>query len=418
MKFDTITLNFSSDCNMMCKYCDFHDKKYDLKKVNNILREKMQNGDYFQEIIKNLSKYKKNIVRIGLWGLEPSINFDICEKFLKEILDYFTETKEIFYSTNSFLGFKYQKFLLDFLEKYSRSINLSIQFSLDGPKWINDSTRRFGATEKTIKTIQEMIEYSKSLKNVKLSLHLKPTLDCGYMKILAEDDQKFKEYFDFFNFLYDDFKKINKNLEVPCGRPTLVLPHYHTQEDGEIFREFLKKINKYKENYNHNMFSQGVSGIQSFLQKDFYSMMCCAGTNAIAINEYGDLYGCHGLYKLYYDGSNDIAISGQTTLVNKNKEQLIWKQRLLHKYQQTFNSFLDVLILALADCNQIEEKYKYDIGARDLLKRICLSCTCPYGFVITTKNPWIFTTSVIKLYGNGAAEELVKLYMGEKNERN
>lgn len=34
---------------------------------------------------------------------------------------------------------------------------------------------------------------------------------------------------------------------------------------------------------------------------------------------------------------------------------------------------------------------------------------CPYGHITTTKNVWILTTSYLKLFGNGAVQELIKL---------
>lgn len=393
---------------MCCKYCDMNDKKYNFKESNDKIRQSLINNDFFNNLIKNFSFMKEKNIEISLWGLEPSINFDICQDFIKNCLDYFINTNKISYSTNCGLGFNQQKYLIDCLELYSRPIELDIQFSIDGPNWITNNTRQVGANEKVISVIKQILEYSKQLKNIKISGHLKPTLDSHYMKILADDDEKFYEFYNFFYDLKKEFNKIQGTFDIDYGIPTLVIPHYHTVEDGIIFTKFLNKINKYKKEFNQPLFAQTLVAVKEALNNDFSFYMCSAGSFTLAIDCDGEIYGCHNLFKLSYDDSLDDAIRAQSSKYN-NKEKLMWQQKLLYQYKETYESFMDGLIIALVKSKQIQDIYTKDIRARNILKKISMSMLCPYGHITTTKNVWILTTSYLKLFGNGAVQELIKL---------
>jgi sulfatase maturation enzyme AslB (radical SAM superfamily) len=85
-------------------------------------------------------------------------------------------------STNSFLGYEYvSKFIFgvnNICKKYNKqNFKLIIQFSLDGPPWINERSRKIGATQKTIDTIETILEkVNQENFNYSLSLSVKSTL--------------------------------------------------------------------------------------------------------------------------------------------------------------------------------------------------------------------------------------------------
>lgn len=59
------------------------------------------------------------------------------------MLEIMPNLNSIMFSTNSFLGYNYIKIFIDTVDELSKKYNkkdfeLNIQFSIDGPTWVND----------------------------------------------------------------------------------------------------------------------------------------------------------------------------------------------------------------------------------------------------------------------------------------
>lgn len=82
MKYKTIDFLFSTDCNMACQYCYIEKNKKDMVSYNLKTREKILNGEVKKNLQNNLKPYLNDILSIGLWGAEPTINAKYFYSFL------------------------------------------------------------------------------------------------------------------------------------------------------------------------------------------------------------------------------------------------------------------------------------------------------------------------------------------------
>lgn len=422
--YSNFSLFFTANCNMKCKYCDVNNSNIDLSIYNNKLREGISSGAFYNNIIKNFGNLQETIEEISLWGLEPTINIDLYKDIIFPLLDYYYNTKQIMFSTNAFLGYDSIEKLIEGLESYSRPIKLSLQFSLDGPKWINDFSRRQGATDRTLKMVEDTILKNQNLKNVTINMSFKPTLDCHFMNILNKDINNFYEYYDFFYNLSKHYSEINfsENIIVPqMGTPTLVIPHYHTVEDGYIFRDFLKNIQKIDPNrYNYPLFNQLIDRLN--YDDNINNNLCSAGLYTAAVDFEGNIYGCHNLFsKAYNDNYKKSVVDGHTSLNNNNSKKEIQKrEQLIHHYVESRQAFWDIILYQLAASGQVKKEFLHDKELKKLLYMLVTAMFCMYGHLETTNSIWIPTTSYFKLLGNGALEELIKYndMWRKKDERN
>ena len=83
MQYKNIDFLFSTDCNMDCQYCYIKKDKKEMSVYNLKTREKILNGELKQNVINSLGEKRlKEIISIGLWGAEPTINAKYFESFL------------------------------------------------------------------------------------------------------------------------------------------------------------------------------------------------------------------------------------------------------------------------------------------------------------------------------------------------
>jgi hypothetical protein len=158
---------------------------------------------------------------------------------------------------------------------------------------------------RVIPTIEGMLDYAKTLnKNLFIDANIKPTLDSKHMQMLVDDDEKFHEYYTFFDELYAKMRS-KVNFDVGIGVPTLVVPHYHTTEDGILLKKFLHKINENFGKYDSSLFLQFHEDTGKILRDEFQFTACSAGVDSLPIDYNGHLYGCHALFKLDYDGNEE-----------------------------------------------------------------------------------------------------------------
>lgn len=390
---------------MKCKYCDVNDAHYNLAESNGKIREAIINGDYAQNIISKFAHLQNEMQEFSLWGLEPSINFDVADKLLIPLYDYFHNANRLSYSSNCGLGYKPHDKLISVFENYSRPITIDIQLSTDGPDWITSETRQVNANKKVLEVAEYIERISRDLKNVTLTAHFKPTLDITYMKQLVYDDKKFEDYFRYFKDYAQYLNSIGP-VHFAVATPTLVVPHYHTVEDGKIFARFMHKINQ--RDLSQIYFMQTYDRYLSFIHSEDSPQLCSAGLYTASVDYQGNLYGCHNLFKLNYDNNREASVyDGHSSLGTLSFDRIVANQELIHHYFDTAKMNFTSLIITLADAGQIDKKYAIDARWRDLLITIIGGVYCPFGQLSTTKSVWIPTTSYLKLFGNGALEELV-----------
>ena len=432
MQYKNIDFHFSSDCNMACEYCFIKKDKKEMAIYNKKTREKILNRELKQNIIKNFTDDElKNITSIGLWGAEPTINADLFEIFLDQMFEIFPNVQSLMFSTNSFLGYNYvSKFIFGInkiAQKYNKeNFNLNIQFSLDGPAWINEQSRKIGATQRTIDTIDQILENINS-ENYKydIGISIKITLSIQHIKEMYYDSNLMKQYFDFFNTFKRE-KETKSNFVKTCFlfRPTLVIPGYYTKEDGIIFAKWIAKIIKYNKKYQMDTI-QTIDRIKPLKEYQDELIMtesfgCGAGKGGIMVNADGDLFVCHQLarFACYEDERKDnILINQYSTLNGTSKTLMKYNSKAVHAYEANYYENFKSMAKLMAKAGLIEPIYKYDLQAIQLLFLISSAFFCFISYSEETKDPFFVSPSALSLFGNGAAELLYYYSQMKVNEK-
>ena len=447
MNLHGLDLVFSGACNMQCEYCYIHKHPERMKEYNGQIREALSNGDYANNIIKTLGEYKEDIEHIGLWGAEPTLNLVYFDQFIRPLLDYYTNCHSIMFSTNALLGLPAIKKAIDSIYNYSIEKNeiytLTIQFSIDGPAYLNDSSRHKGATDNTIKVIKEVCAYVNDLleKNdttFHFESNVKATLSAHWLQYLADNDDKLVEWFDFFDNLQEEALSI-LNRPDNCSLffanyPTLVDPGEHTKEDGKSLMAFVKKVAKLDvsrwKHYYHPLFPQLWRGYQHFeeLQNEKHSTLlppglysCSAGNSSYSIDYRGRLMSCHRLFDNAYMGMNkhsELFIDSTSTINDISEEKiktkeamLAYKDTLFHDYSGTLcrQYLLGYLLRALVLVGDLPQKVLEPEYIKMLMA--CMGgISCHYGQLDMTGSIYLPTFSYINLLAYGAAETLWAYY--------
>jgi len=255
MQYTGVDLHFSSKCNMRCRYCYLVKDTVKTKAHNAQIRNAILDGSYFYNITRSLNDSRGTLERIGLWGAEPSLNFDVAKDFLFALLDWFGNIKSVFFSTNAYGGYDSVAALFVYLAEYNRQqrdagsnrrIALQVQLSLDGPAWINDASRKKGATDTTLDVLRQLVTRYAGESLLKTELSIKATLEVAHIKKLLKVPDGVHTYFQFF----DDLQKECMTLRTVYGNmrlalataPTIVSPVENTSGDGLVYAKFVRGV--------------------------------------------------------------------------------------------------------------------------------------------------------------------------------
>lgn len=421
---------------MACSYCYIKKDKTCMAQLNKKIIEALADGSYLQNIKHVFSGYENNITSIDLWGAEPTLNGKYFNSFIDELCNFFPKLTHIMFSTNAYVGGEkiYSNFIEPMqhcAEKKQRFMTLEIQFSLDGPDWINDYSRKSGATAQTLSAIDYILTKYQSLPHFSLILKVKPTLDISFMKIMCE--RGLESYYDYFNFFSElqknslELIKDKNNITIALlGYPTLVDPGDHSKEDGLIFASWLSLLRQVDTSKlplyeSGQLFLQAMVGIdtalnnQNFAPMAYYRGSCSAGKNNLTIDYAGNLYICERLTKnLAYEDIN-YSLKVNSTLEHTNWDKKLYANQAFHTNWQARRLMADAIILMAARNNEIDKKYLYDTDARTLLFYSTLGLICHIGIEEDiTNNCFIFPLSYVRLLGNGALDELLNYYFERK----
>ena len=346
--YSNIDIFFSSICNMNCQYCYIEKEKKKLFDNNEKIIEKIKNGTFVKNLIINCPEEINNVESISLWGMEPTLNAEYFELLFKQLIENFPNFKECMFSTNSFLGWEKLRLFTETVQNNNKNekFKFVIQFSIDGPEWINENSRLKGATQRTLDTIYTLCDNIPENLNYNLILQTKPTLDVFYMKKMVEQPSLLEDYCNFFDTLektaYNKVKNKEKVKLYLGGSPTLVDPGEHTIEDGKIFAQWLKLINDTDSPIDLRQPFFALREM-SWVRDDFdYStkpwvLNCGAGRGSVAMTCDGEVFSCHRFFKdSITNDSENIAINSYSTLKEKIKDndysRLNYLNSLLHNY--------------------------------------------------------------------------------------
>ena len=418
---------------MACTYCYIHKNKQRMKDYNARIRETILNGSFSQSIINNFSEYKEQISHIALWGAEPTINAEYFKTFITPLFDYFPNLNEVMFSTNALLGINaIDHFIVtmnNYAEEHNRKMRLELQFSLDGPDYINDSSRHPGATKSTLQAIKDVVEKYKNLNgNFGMILTTKATLTTDWMEYLAENPNKMQEYFEFFSNIQNnmlDIIKDNKNIQLYlAGYPTCVDPGEHTIEDGEKFAKYIKALRKVDVSkcppYKHPLYLQCIKEYHINEYNPQYrigSCACSAGLGSWSVDCEGNIMACHRTYDNLYMGTSlsELFCDDTSTRVDQKTNwnlainRLDYQSIVFHRSQESRKAFLNYILQGLVIAGQVDKKYLEPYWFERLFRSIG-AITCFIGQGEMTGSIYLTTTSYIHLLAHGALEELWDYY--------
>lgn len=143
---EQLVLGVTNECNMRCKYCTYHDNRYE----KNIFNEMMDEVTAETAISEFLSCCKETAAPcISFYGGEPLLNFDLIKKCVPFALGKSNGRPVKFGITTN--GLLLNDEVNDFFAKY----NFEVGVSLDGPKFLHD---RYRVTIHNVGTYTNVIE--------------------------------------------------------------------------------------------------------------------------------------------------------------------------------------------------------------------------------------------------------------------
>lgn len=405
-KISNIDIYFSSDCNLKCQYCYIEKNKEKLHEYNKRIRQEIQSGEYIEKIKHKYKDHLKEITDIGLWGAEPTLNSEFVKKLMEDLVEIFPNFKTIFFSTNSVKGFNGIRPFLEVAR--DNNLKIKIQFSIDGPKWINDISRGKDVTEKVIQNIKDTFQFMSENKDIEAKFNVKPTLSIENIKKLEENFDLLIEWFSFFDNLQEIVKEDDRFWLL--GYPTIVNPGDFTVEDGKIYASFIRQISNIDDNifkhYKHPLILQPTNNISI----DFNNahIACSAGYNSYSFDNNGTIYSCHRFISNSVLSSNSIDCIESWCFGNNDFDKL---KMLNYVYHDNMESRVDIFIIiasALSRYGQIDKSYLNNKDKLLALYSVIAPIMCHFGQAEETKDPLIIQTGYIKLIGNGALEEIYK----------
>lgn len=420
---------FSADCNLSCKYCYIHKNKSILQNYNSQLRESLENKKFINSIKEKTSTNKQEIISIGLWGAEPTLNSSYGKSFLFDAFDWFENLNKLFFSTNCIVGFFGIKPIIDIVEEYNkltnREISLEIQFSIDGPEWITDENRGFGTTKAVLKAIDDTILYCvDNIKNTKIITKVKPTLDSDIISKIKNDENKIIEWYCLFDNLQEKYKQYNSDkLKINLlGYPTVVNPDYYTVQNGKDFADFIDTVtnidDSYFKNYRHPLYLQTISCYKEGRAGEYLDNIiglgaCSAGSFSLSIDMDGNIHSCHRFFTYVPCPQDGLEVIDSYFKITNDKD-LAKMDLLNYNYHSNLYSrfeFFSLIAKTLARYGQIDKTYLEDEEDLFNLFLSVQSIMCHFGQAEETKDVFIAQTGYIKLLGNGAHHKLME-YVG------
>lgn len=431
---DNLVLYTTAICNLNCRYC-YIDKNPALKMIDNILDESFK-GDYYFNFAKKLFD-KNRLKTVQFWGGEPSIRLDRVYYTVEKLIEYFPNLDKFVTSTN----FVYEKWheqfygLLKVLGKFSnRHFQFSLQLSIDGPEYINDSGRGEGVTKRFINSFDKMLDTidDNLPDNVTLIAFFKPTLDEKTIQLLTNKDAIIK-YYQFFEKFYDKAqeKRYLRNFRMEYCIPNTACPSPHTKADGIKFAEFCKLCREVeRENKNNHYFRyyKKITPYQPYTKVPANPMYECAGgtcgtgRSVVGLLPNNMLSMCHnGFVDLISDYKNFASKNVTTSLdysffdkTPKTKMTLTvdefeqYEKQMEYYYMpNTYTRLANIALTinTLAHAGQVDEKYK---DRKEALKGACFlqyaTAYCIRDNFNSTGCVSLVPVGLIKLLLNGARE--------------
>ncbi|MEO0230118.1 MAG: radical SAM protein [candidate division WOR-3 bacterium] len=183
-----LILNVTQDCNMSCVYCKYSET-YPAERAKNTSFMSVEIADRALEFLRRRSE-KTGSIRIGFYGGEPLLNFDVIRYVVTRTRRIFSQKKVYFSLTTNGLLLSEQG-ITDFLVEN----DFYLKVSLDGYKEVHDRYRvskgKRGTFDLVYRNLVNLKErYNKYfLRNVGYTITLAPPYDLKGVKEFIEKSE-------------------------------------------------------------------------------------------------------------------------------------------------------------------------------------------------------------------------------------
>jgi uncharacterized protein len=275
-----LTLVVTSNCNLKCKYC-FADY------VHKSSHKTMSANTFKNAIDFILRNYPKGCSNITIFGGEPLLAFNV----IKEGIEYYDKKCDelslikgkISIVTN---GTIINHEIIDFLNSYD---NISVTFSLDGSREINDFARIDKKSKGVYGKVSNNIKANKD--KFKFITNIEVTLNKEHVKNYKKGEAK---------------KWIKELLDLGVNGITVGVVESKNEElglqieDEYIYKQMYSEIVDYlfEEILNGRVFisSDIIEGIKALVSKKIIPISCTAAINNLTIGAEGDILPCYTFY--------------------------------------------------------------------------------------------------------------------------
>ena len=438
----------SALCSLNCKYC-YIPKTDSMRKLQKDVVKKLENKTFIQDLEKF---YGKNLEYLGLWGAEPTLTLDLISKAVPNLMEKFPKLKNISFSTSLMTNPDIILSFIKVLKKIKKRLILDCQISLDGPAFITDVNRIKGAAQKVPENFFYIVkELNKiNLRNLNIDFTFKSTLTLNNIRMLNAKPLKIKDYFDYFETIFQRYKRENKNKKVklnPSSTPTLTVPGKYTSTDGKGLAVFFKNLrilakkNKEKHYWRHvknslNTYTyrfDKIFNLQNELFTKPWMFTCSGGDSNFGLGIDNDAHICHRMFflnkreyidsifsqknienwdvSLFNKGNIDLINDKYTTNVRNKKDwnRVLYILRNYHDFTRFRNSYIMATLKELALCGQADKRFLKD-------DNLCLmfaifinsALSCPAENLLNTGAIYFTPVSIFRLFANGAFFEILK----------
>jgi len=408
---ESVEILTSAWCPLNCRYCYIPKTPY-MKEMHENVKGEIRN--FLEEV------RLRKVPYISFWGTEP----------LTTIMDididsfYHDKLQSVSFSTSLLY---HPELLVKWIDKVRpRNLSLKVQVSLDGPSFITDRNRAKGASSKIPRNLMDIVEDLNriNLGRTRVEFTFKPTLTIENLEGLIENPTLIEEYVGYFRSIECDFKNTNRNKNVVLRygsySPTMMVPGKYTSTDGKIFARFVKLS-----------YEKGLKTSYHFRLRRLYDfayelhkkrMFTCSGGDS-NFGYDGKWHICHRSFYLNRESyvrsvletdieNWDVSLfeTGKINLVRRyitsDETGLKYVLRGHHDFWKLGISSVVARLKELVACNQISSTY----GSDEMATRFAIfsqSCIdCPMENLLNTGSIHIVPVSLIRLFCNGAFEEI------------
>jgi len=419
----------SGHCPLNCDYC-YIPKTPEMREMHKDIVEKLKTREWMEQ----LDELYQDVNHLSFWGTEPLLILDVVVDQIDEAVEKFGGLEQVAFSTSMCVDPSPIANLKEKLDEHD--IRLSWQVSADGH--YTDENRIQGATEK-IKS--NLIELGEMLDEGELTVKWKGTIGIDNIRKMAEDPDEIERYMEYYDEVREEVKEATDGIEFnhKSRCPTLVFPGKYTSDDGKAFAMYLQNMVEagYSTTYTPRL--KRVMRHRYKLEEKSAMFTCSGGDSNFGIDD-GNVHICH---RTFYHDREDYLDSIKNQEEYKNWDVSLFEDGILEmeaenymaeggedliRFQYIMRNFHDhwmlrldntkALLMELAKCGQADEVYLEDEELRELFALFLhTSHSCPVENLLNTGVVHFMPVSIIRLWANGAFQELLKTMKGDFMDR-